>query len=241
MPKVSSASFSVLTVDGYNLLSAKVQGFSHEIELELEPSDGLGDSWREQLPTGMRTATLEQTGAFFDTTAAGIHDALSGVPATERLVAWATMGNTIGAVFMAAKGAFTSSYGVISAVGKLTKANVKYAVTGQVDEGVILQPLTQQTVDWSNAGVDNAASSPNGGIGYLHVTQLAGLTGFVGVIEDSPDNSVWTPRITFANVTAAPASQRVTMAGTVARYVRFRGDVTGTGTVTVLAGFVRNP
>jgi len=240
MAKVSSAQFSAFLVDGYNLLSAKVQGISHEIEVELEPSDGLGDAWREKTPTGMRTATLEQSGAFFDTTANGIHAALSGLPATERLVAWAVAGNTIGSIFTAVKGAFTASYGVLSSLGKLTKANVKYAVTGQVDEGVILQAHTVETVDGNNASVNNGASSANGGVGYLSVSQMAGLTGFVGVIEDSSNDSVWTTLITFANVAAAPAAQRIEVAGTVKQYLRFRRDVTGTGTITPFAGFSRN-
>lgn len=149
MAKVGSSSFGVLLVDGYNLLSAKLQSQSDEIELELEPSDGLGDSWREKSPTGMRTATLEQSGAFFDTTANAIHTAMSGVPSTERLVAWAVAGNTIGSIFKAAKGAFTSKYGVISSGAKLTKANVSYRVTGQLDEGVILQDHVAKTVDWN--------------------------------------------------------------------------------------------
>jgi len=240
MAKASSANFSVLTVDGYNLLSAKVQSFPYEIEIELEPSEGLGDGWREHTPTGMRKATLEQTGAFFDTTAAGIHDAMSGLPATERLVVWAVPGNTIGAIFSAVKGAFTLSYGVLSTIGKLTKANVKYAVTGQLDEGVILQALGQQTVDWTNTAVDNAVSSANGGVGYLQVTQLAGLTGFVGKIRHSTDNVSFVDLVTFVNVTAAPAAQRIAVAGTINRYVRFEGDVTGAGTITAFAGFTRN-
>jgi hypothetical protein len=238
--KASSANFSVLTVDGYNVLSAKVQSFAHEIEVELEPSDGLGDSWREKTPTGMRTATLEQSGAFFDTTTAGIHDAMKDAPTTERIVAWAVLGNTIGSIFTAVKGAFTSSYAVIATVGKLTKANVKYAVTGQLDEGVILQAHQQQTIDWTSASVDNGASSLTGGVGYLQVSQLAGLTGFVGKIRHSTDDISFVDLVTFANVTAAPASQRIAVAGTINRYLRFEGDVTGAGTVTVFAGFSRN-
>jgi hypothetical protein len=240
MAKASSANFAVLLVDGYNLLSAKVQGFSHEIEVELEPSDGLGDSWREKSPTGMRTATLEQSGAFFDTTAAGIHDAMKDLPATERLVMWAVTGNVIGAIVTAVKGAYTAKYSVLSAVGKLTKANATYAVTGQVDEGVILQAHAQQTIDWSTAGVDNAASSATGGVGYLSVSQLAGITGFVGKIRHSTDNVNFVDLVTFVNVTASPAAQRIAVAGTINRYLRFEGDVTGTGTVTVFAGFSRN-
>lgn len=241
MAKVSSANFGALLVDGYNLLSAKVQGFSHEIEVELERTDGLGgDGWPEHTPTGMRTATLEQTGAFFDTAANGIHAAMNGAPATERLVSWAVAGNVIGAIFTAVKGAFTSSYGVLSTGAKLTKANVKYLVTGQVDEGVILQAHTVETVDGNNASVDHGAATSTGGVGYLSVSQFAGLTGFLGFIEDSADNAAWATLIAFTNITGAPAAQRITVAGTVRRYLRFRRDVTGTGSVTPFAGFARN-
>ena len=240
MAKQSSAQFSALTVDGFNLLAAKVQSVSHEIAFELDPGDGLGDKWREKAPTGMWTATLEQTGAFFTTAANSIHDAMHGLPATKRIVSWATAGNTIGAVFNGAIGAFTAKYAVLSALGKLTKANVTYAVAGQVDEGVILQPQHQETVDWTGASVDHGASSASGGVGYLSVSQMAGLTGFVGTIEGSGDNASWTALgPTFANITAAPAVHRLVFAGAVPRYLRFRGDVTGTGTVTSFVGFAR--
>lgn len=240
MPKYGSPQFSVFQVDGYNLLAAKLQGVAHEIEIELEGSDGLGDRWREKTPTGMRTATLEQTGAFFETSTNTIHQAMSGMPETPRLVTWATAGNVIGALFTAVKGAFTSKYSVISSMGKLTKANVIYMVTGQVDEGVIVQDAVAKTADWTGTAVDNGASSATGGVGYLSTSAFSGLTGAVITIQDSPDNSVWTDLIVFANVTAAPNAQRLEVAGTVDRYLRVSGDVTGTGSITPFVGFARN-
>jgi hypothetical protein len=149
MALFGSSQFGVFLVDGYSLLSAKLQGFSHEVEVELQPSDGLGDLWRAALPTGMRKATITQDGAFFDTTTSGIHDAMKAVPSTVRLVAWAVAGNLIGALFTACQGAFSLKYGVLSASAKLTKANVAYQVTGQLDDGVILQSSTAKTVDWN--------------------------------------------------------------------------------------------
>jgi hypothetical protein len=240
MAKYGSPSFAVFLVDGYSLLSAKLQEVAETVEIELEPSDGLGDVWREKTPTGMRTATLEQSGAFFDTTANGIHAALSGMPATERIVAWALADNVLGNIFTAVKGAFVSKYRAISTVGKLTKADVMYAVTGALDEGVILAAHGPQTVDWTGTAVDNGASSANGGVGYLLVSAFSGLTGAIVTIQHSPDNSTWADLVTFTNVTAAPAKQRIEVGGTVNRYLRANGDVTGTGSLTPFVGFARN-
>ena len=240
MPKVASSQFALLLVDGYNLLAAKVQSWSDEIELELEPTDGLGDSWREKSPTGMWTATIAQSGAFFDTQVAGIHAAMKDAPTTERVIAWAIAGNVLGAAFKAVRGACTSKYGVLSTSGKLTKANVSYAVTGQLDEGVIIETHAQRAADWTGTTVDDAASSPDGGVGYLEVSELTGVTGAVVTIQDSPDGSTWADLITFATVTAAPNAQRIEVAGTVDRYLRVVGDVTGAGTITSFVGFARN-
>jgi hypothetical protein len=324
-PLWGSSQFGVLLVDGYNVLSAKIKDFSHEVEVELEPSDGLGDGWRATLPTGMRKATLTQGGAFFDTTTAGIHDAMKAAPSTVRLVAWAVAGNLIGGLFTACQGAFSVKYAVLSAVGKLTKANVSYQVSGQLDDGVILQHATPKTVDWNTktdgASVDytldpgqraipitsatkanpcvvtttvphglttgqkilpsgNTLAGPSinsdlavtvlsattfsvavnttastgagtggsfvvastvlGGVGYQFVSALSGFTGFIGKIRSSPDDTTYVDLVTFTNVTAAPAAERLTVAGTIDRYLSFNGDVTGAGSITPFVGFKRN-
>lgn len=322
MSLLASSQFGVFLVDGYNLLSAKIKDFSDEVEVILEPSDGLGDTWRETKPTGMRQASITQNGAFFDTTTAGIHDAMKAAPSTVRLVAWAFAGNVIGAIFNACQGACTTKYAVLSATAKLTKANVTYQVSGALDEGVILQSATPKTIDWNTktdgfpvdytldptqtvipitantlanpsvvstpvphglttgdiiliAGV--ATSSPTingprtvtvispttfsvpvnvttagtggtfvrantrlGGVGYQFVSALSGFTGFIGKIRSSPDDITYADLITFTNVTAAPAAERLTVAGTIDRYLSFNGDVTGAGSITPFVGFKRN-
>ena len=78
-----------------------------------------------------------------------------------------------------------------------------------------------------------------GGVGYIQVTALAGLTGFIGKIRHSDDASSWADLVTFTNITAAPGKQRVTYAGVCKRYLSFTGDVTGTGSLTVFAGLSR--
>lgn len=239
MAKHGSSSFGVLLASGYNLLAAKLKGFTPGYELTTEQTDGLGDSSEEHTPVGMERVTLAQTGAFFDDATNGMHLAFRGNSGTARIMSWAAFGNMIGAAFSGALGALKTKYDVLVNVGALTKANAAYLIDGVIDEGVILQTHVQQTIDWTNASVDNLASSAAGGVGYLQVSQLAGITGFVGVIEHSTDNAVWVTLITFANVTSAPTAQRIAVAGTVNRYTRFVGDVTGAGTVTPFVGFAR--
>jgi hypothetical protein len=81
---------------------------------------------------------------------------------------------------------------VLAQLAGLTKANATYSVSGQVEEGVILQPLAALTSTTTGTGVDNAAASTNGGAAYLEVSalqrlyehrrQVAGLDGQLVVV-----------------------------------------------------------
>lgn len=83
------------------------------------------------------------------------------------------------------------------------------------------------------------ANSTGGAVGYLQVTAMSGFSGFVGKLRDSADDSVYADLIVFANVTAGPAAQAVSVSGTIDRYMSFDGDVTGTGSITVFCGVAR--
>ena len=85
------------------------------------------------------------------------------------------------------------------------------------------------------------ANSSNGGAGYQMVSALSGFTGFLGKIRDSPDDTTYGDLISFTNVTAAPAGERlVNVADTVVdRYLCYTGTPTGAGSVTAFAGFAR--
>lgn len=245
MAKISSSTFKMFLVSGVSLLGAKPKAITDKTVNAIQnDTHGLGDEWAEHSGTGMMRGELTQSGAFFDTVAAGFHEAFKAVTNVVRTVVYAAQGNTIGAPFVGWEGAYIGSYDGISNVGKLTEANATYAVTGRVDRGVILQDWSAETIDWTSAGVDNGASSANGGAGYLAVSaQDAGITGFIGKIQHSDDNGSvdpYTDLITFTNVTGAPASERKTVSSTVKRWTRFDGNLTGTGSMTVFAGFARN-
>ena len=322
--KFGSAS-AWLLVDGYDLLAAKIKSLRYTTEALQERSDGLGDNWEEHTPTGLSKVSLAQEGAFFDTATNSSHDALSAsVPttpqATVRVVSFGFAGQTAGEPFVGCLGAFTVEYDVLGQVGELTKANAAYVVTGQRDEGTVLQPLAVKTADWdtessafdyttdtsqqvipitsnsqanpsvitttvphgytsgdivliagvsgSNADINGErtvtvistttfsvpidastsggtggtvvrANSANGGAGYQHVTAFSGFTGYIGKVRDSADDVTYADLVTFADVTAAPAVERVTAAGTVDRYLAVDGDLTGSGSITVFIGFAR--
>jgi len=85
------------------------------------------------------------------------------------------------------------------------------------------------------------ADSADGGSGFQQVTAFSGFSGFIGKFRDSEDDITFADLVTFADVTSAPDGQRVTAAGEIDRYIAFKGDVTGSGSITLWAGFSRTP
>lgn len=83
------------------------------------------------------------------------------------------------------------------------------------------------------------ASTVNGGYGFQQVSAFSGFTGFVGEIRDSADDTTYAALTTFANVTAGPIAEAVSASGTVDRYLSYDGNVVGTGSITLMAGFCR--
>jgi hypothetical protein len=239
MPKAGSAQFTLLALGGTSLLGAKVKEFSWKPEALQEDTTGLGDSWIDQTPTGIRRATVVQNGAYFDTALNGMHLKLAAMPLPAQTLVWSPDGVT----FFQTTGTLVTGYEVLASNGALTKANVTYTISGALAaNGAVVQPAEDRTVTWTSAKLDSGAASALGGTASQSVTVLTGITGFVGKLQHSTDNTVFTdlPGALFANVTAAPNQQTLTVAGTINRYLQFVGTITGTGTVRVSAGLFRN-
>jgi hypothetical protein len=208
---------------------------------------GIGMPWKSRAPLGVRDIELAQEGAFFDTGAGLSHAALSGsVPsspqAVERIVTFGYGGIAAADPFYGVEGAYSHEYQVVAAKEDLQRANTAYSVRGQLDEGVILQPLEAKTSDWDTEGagsVDNGASSAAGGVAYMQIVAFSGFSGFVGTVRDSADDITYADLVAFDNATAVGA-QRKTVAGTVNRHLAFEGNVTGSGSITVFCGFARS-
>lgn len=224
--KQGSSAFDVLLVDGYNLLGAKPKNFSWKREAAQERSDGLGDTTEATSPTGITKLSIQQSGAFFDDTTSGMHDALKSKQAIARVLCAGYTGNVIGQKCMGAFGAYTQAYDVLGQIPNLTKANVAYQVSGGLEDGVVLQEWATRNDDWNTAAeahsVDNAASSANGGAGYLQVSSFLGVNTGLAIIRHSDDNNTWSTLVTFTVVNGAPVAERIAVAGTVKRYLDFK-------------------
>jgi hypothetical protein len=236
----------ILLLDGYNVLSNKVTSLSEKSISELTDTTGIGDTAYETAPVGKVTMEVVQEGAFFDTTALYSHAAFSGsVPtspqASVRIMCVGFAGQTIGYPFVGCEGSYSDSYEVVAELGNLQKANVSYAMTGTRSAGLILQPLAVKTDSWdtTSSPVDNAASSSAGGVGFIQCTAASGFSGFVGKVRHSADDTTYSDLLSFTDNVTAPFAERVSVSGTVNRYLSFTGIITGSGSITIFAGFSR--
>ena len=237
----------ICLIDGYNMLSNKITGLREKISSELTDGTGIGDTFTEQYPTGVASLEVVQEGAFFDTTTNYSHDALSGsVPsspqATARVLCVGFAGQTIGYPFVGFEGTYSSEYEVVAELGNLQKANVTYSMTGARSAGVILEKLVTKTDSWdtTSTSVDNSASTSAGGVGFMQCTAASGFSGFVGKIRHSADDTTYSDLLLFTDNVTAPFAERVSVSGTVNRYLSFTGIVSGTGSITIFAGFSRS-
>lgn len=155
MALYGSSQVGFLLVSGRSLLPAKPQGLSESVEALQEDTSGLGDAWGEVTPTGMKRAELSQDGAFYNEGTNSAHETLKDAQTTSRVVCLGVEGNTIGKRFIGYAGAYAHKYDVLAKVGGLTKANVEYTISGNRDEGIILQSLTAKTADWNTEGADS--------------------------------------------------------------------------------------
>ena len=150
MAKYSSSQFAVFLVDGYNLLGAAVQSVSVKVVNVLQAkTHGLGDAWAALSATGILRGELTQSGAYFDDTTLGLHDAFKAVTQTVRTLVAAWGGNTIGKMFVGFQGVYEGDYAIGPKVGQLALADTSYAVSGQVDRGAIVQNWVQRAASWN--------------------------------------------------------------------------------------------
>lgn len=246
MAKFGSDDVAFLLIDGYNVLGDTTT-LEHEVTALTEPTHGLGDSWEEHTYTGIRRAMLTQEG-FYDDAALAMNAALVSTPGTARVLCFGIEQNTIGRKFVGYSGAMQVGYTRVATRGELHKANASYQGSGVAENGRILHVHQAETAASGNtqaSSYDGSAQSANGGAGYLQVSALTlgGYTDVVMKVQHSTDNAAWVDLITFTAVTAAPAAQRSTVAGTVRRYLASSWAFTGAGaaqTVTFMVGMVRD-
>lgn len=181
---------------------------------------------------GLRTSTFNGEG-FFD----GTLDAIDQILATALDTADATIltylpyGDALGNRGMGIDGD-ESQYDINSPVDGLVVTT--FAVQSSVgsEPVVVLHPLAQRTATGNGTSVDQTAASTAGGAGYLQVTAHDRTTSdetLAVKVQHSADNVTFVDLITFTTVASAtPQGQRVSVTGTVNRYVRAQYTLAGT-------------
>ncbi len=160
--KYSGPNFSLLLVDGYNLVSTLVTSVSAADEALTEQTNPFGVTSEQNTPIGITKATLTVGQGLFDETVDALHNALASMGVgVARVLTAAFFGNTPGKPFHGYEGAYTQKYEVMDEKDGLTKANVQYLISGVADKGQIIQDLATFTATWSTAtGGANAADTP---------------------------------------------------------------------------------
>ncbi|MBF8255132.1 MAG: hypothetical protein HW375_39 [Anaerolineales bacterium] len=246
MARYGSADVGFFLVGGYDLLGYQIS-LNPKKARETEETHTLGDSWVETELTGIRSAEFTQDG-FFDDVAGGNNEALVA-NADERVMMLALEGNTIGKKFIGFAGALQVDYERKASRGALHKASAAYKGSGAVEEGVILHGQTAESATSGNtegaSSVDNGASSANGGSAYLEVPALTlgGFTNFAPKVRHSADDVTYADLVSFTVVTASPAAERKTVAGTVNRHLAISWAYGGAGagqSATFAIGFMRS-
>lgn len=223
-------------INGYDL-SAYFKGSTISGKADTAETTCYGGTAKAYI-AGLKDATIKLEG-LFEATANGIVDTLHAALGQDNgIFSIFPDGDAIGKIGFCSKGT-EPSYEVDSPVADVVSVSAE--VQSSVGAEMVLShhAMGAATVDGNGSAVDGAASSANGGVGYLHVSAFSGLTNLIVTIEDSADGATgWATILTFATVTAV-TKERVAITGTVRRYTRAVTNVTGTGSVTFSASFGR--
>jgi len=169
---------------------------------------------------GLLTGAIEFT-SFFNDAAGQAHPVLSALPTTDRYVTY-LRGSGIGkgaASILAVQVGYDPSRGQDGSLTMNTSAQSTGGIPLEWGEQLTAGVRTD-TAATNGASLDGGAATTFGGSAYLHVLAVTG-TSVTVTLQDSADNSSWA-NITGGAFTAATArgAQRLTVAGTVRRYVR---------------------
>ncbi len=241
MGRYGPASVGFLLIGGMNVRS-RLATVRIKTMTETEETRPLGESWEQHTPMGIHRGELEQTG-WYDDAMRGLNEGLIDLEGTSQVVCVAPAGNVALAHLVGYEGVFAASWERVIEHKGLTKANVTYAVDGQIDEGRIVQPLT--AVDGSaSMQVDFGAGVTRGGAVYvqLEALTLGGYTDVGLTVAHSADDVTYEDLVTWTGQTAAPTAVRLPVTGALHRYVQATWAFTGTGaepSVTAMVALAR--
>jgi hypothetical protein len=190
---------------------------------------GLDKTAHERL-TGTGDGSIDFT-SFFNDEVAGSHLTLRAMPATSVMWTWLLAGAEAGGAGMTGTVQQMSYSPVRGRNGSMEIGVVGSARDGYppFEDHVNVSPgIVTHASATSSASIDSLASSALGGIGFLQYTSRASGTPTF-LIEHSTNNSTWATLLTFVGTGGVTSfGERLTVTGTVNRYLR----ATTTGTFT---------
>lgn len=146
----------------------------------------------------------------------------------------------VGAIAYVLEG-HTGSYDVTSPVADVVSVSADVQAEGRIDRGVFLTDGSAITETGSGSAHDGGASSAEGGVAHLHITDNSRDGDVTVKVQHSADNVTWVDLVTFTAVPASTTtSQRSVVSGTINRYLRADFTVAGsTGSATVHVALAR--
>jgi hypothetical protein len=226
--------FRARVLNGDFSLSAKVHDANNAFVVEMLDVTTFADDGVKRFIAGLNTSTFSVEGyvdadVYTDSAAWTANQPFTYGPQGLALASPVTMVD-----------GYRSSFEIGAPVAGVVGFSMAGQTDGPTNFGYSLHDLTAETATANGTGYDQTVvSTTAGGIGHLHVTAFSGLTNIIVTIQDSADNISFATIGTFTTVTGV-TSQRLTIAGTVRRYVRASWTVTGTGSCTFSAAFARN-
>lgn len=222
-------------------LSAYFNEASISQDIETAETTAFGNDAKTYI-AGLKDGTMSMSGMFD-----GATDAIDAIltstlaAAAEDVATVVPAGLSTAGVSTFSAGVRQTSYEISSPVTDVVAANLEIQATGGVDRGVLLIGASTVSASANTTAINNASSTSDGGVGYLHVTvnDRDGATTFK--VQDSADNSTFADLVTFTNLAASgTGGERVAITGTVDQYVRAQVVPGGSsGSVTYTMAFAR--
>lgn len=217
--------------------------FSASTSVDTAETSAFGTSAKTYV-VGHRDGTISLSGMFEGTASTGTDEFFDNAlgNATKALVIVAPEGhsNGTGAIMLEAD---DTSYEVSSAIADIVQASAEFQSTDAVEHGKILSSGSTVTATGNGTGVDNGASTTNGGAGFLSVPVNTRNGNITVKIQHSADNSTFADLVTFTVVSGTTTtSEKIEVADgtTVNRYLRVNYTVAGsTGSATPVVAFTR--
>lgn len=231
MPTFRHGKNTAVLIDGNNF-SAYFNEATASLSVETAETTTFGSAAKSYI-VGQKDATASLSGLFEGSTT-GTDAAFSTALGSNNTLLTIGVEGATGARRAMVMKSISTSYEISSPVADVVSASAELqAEEDGIDYGIFLVDLAAITATTNGTSRDNTASSTNGLVAHLHVTDNQHDNDAVFKVQHSADNSTWADLITFTTVaTTVEIAHRAEVAGTVNRYLRAQATLSGTGSIT---------